>query len=240
MYNFTDEQKDFLNASGNVVLHACPGSGKTFVVAQKLIQYILEWNLPHQGIAVLSFTNVASEEIQKQIAEKTSAGSIIDYPHYVGTLDSFVNHFILLRFGYLLLNPPKRPTIAFKDLYSLPFRFWRGECHRKGCVDGISDFRWDLNGNLLRNNTPVDCPSGKYGTPCHQYKTILLNRGLVFQNETSSLAYRLLLSNPQIAQALAVRFPIILLDEAQDTSEEQNGHSRSDKSIRYRIIILGW
>ena len=35
MYEFTTEQTDFLNSSGKVVLHACPGSGKTTIVAQK-------------------------------------------------------------------------------------------------------------------------------------------------------------------------------------------------------------
>jgi len=221
VHDFTDEQKNFLEAKGNIVLHACPGSGKTLVVAQKLIRYIKGWSRPHQGVAVLSFTNVASEEIQKQANELTSGGIQIDYPHFVGTLDSFINSFILLRFGYLLLESPQRPTIAFKDLYSLPFRFWRRDCHQKGCVEGISSFRWDMNRNLLRNKEPVSCTGGTYGPPCYQYKTMLLKRGLVFQSEVSGLTYWLLKDNPQIAQALAARFPIIILDEAQDTSVEQ-------------------
>ena len=185
------------------------------------MQYITEWFRPHQGVAVLSFTNVASEEIENQVKELMPDGFIVDYPHYVGTLDSFINQFILLRFGYLLLESSQRPTIAFKDLYSLPFRFWRRECHSNGCVEGISDFRWDMNGNLLRNKTPVDCSGGKYGTPCHQYKNMLLKKGLVFQSEVSGIAYWLLRDYPQIAKAIAARFPIIILDEAQDTSIEQ-------------------
>ena len=221
MHEFTDEQRAFLQASGNIVLHACPGSGKTSVVAQKLIQYITEWFRPHQGVAVLSFTNVASEEVEKQTRKIMPDGFMIDYPHYVGTLDSFINQFILLRFGYLLFESSQRPTIAFNDLYSLPFRFWRTECHRNGCVDGISDFRWDMDGNLLRNKEAVTCSGGTYGPPCYQYKTMLLKKGLVFQSEVSSLAYWLLRDYPQIAQSLAARFPIIILDEAQDTSIEQ-------------------
>lgn len=221
MHDLTDEQKNFLGANGNIVLHACPGSGKTFVVAQKLMQYISGWSRPHQGVAVLSFTNVASEEIQKQENALVSGGFQIDYPHFVGTLDSFINSFILLRFGYLLLESPQRPTIAFKDLYSLPFRFWRKDCHQKGCVEGISNFRWDMNKNLLRNKEPVDCSGGSYGPPCYQYKKMLLKKGLVFQSEVSGLTYWLLKDNPQIAKALATRFPVIILDEAQDTSVEQ-------------------
>ena len=222
MYDFTDEQVNFLNASGNIVLHACPGSGKTSVVAQKLMQYIAEWSRTHQGVAVLSFTNVASEEIENHIRKLKPDGFIIDYPHYVGTLDSFINHFILLRFGYLLLESSQRPTIAFKDLYSLPFH-WRNECYKNGCVDGISEFRWDMNGSLLRNKNPINCSVGAYGQnlPCYRYKKMLLKKGLVFQSEVSGLAYWLLRDYPQITKALAARFPVIILDEAQDTSVEQ-------------------
>ena len=219
---FTDEQKDFLVAEGRIVLHACPGSGKTAVVAQKLIDCLKSWDRSHQGIATLSFTNVASEEIEKQVQKSTSGALTINYPHYVGTLDSFINNFIVLRFGYGFLSPPQRPKIAVENLYSLPFRFWRSECHRKRCVSNISHFKWDSNGRLFRGKELIECQSNsQYGRPCHQYKQLLRDKGIVFQNEAAGLACELLKTNPQIAAALAARFPIIIVDEAQDTSEDQ-------------------
>lgn len=36
----TEEQKEFLNAEGKVVINACPGSGKTYTVAHKLLSYV--------------------------------------------------------------------------------------------------------------------------------------------------------------------------------------------------------
>ncbi|MEG6510335.1 ATP-dependent helicase [Desulforamulus ruminis] len=221
MYELTNEQKDFLKAEGNVILCACPGSGKTYVVAKKLLQYIQRWNRSHQGIAVLSFTNVASNEIEKQTKELMPDGFKIDYPHFVGTIDSFINKYILLRFGYLLMPTPRRPTIAIKDLFSVPFRFWRNECHRNRCIDNIHEFRWDMNGTLLRNKEPVKCIGRSYGPPCYQYKKMLLQKGFIFQSEVSGLSYWLLRDHPEIAKAVAARFPIIILDEAQDTSIEQ-------------------
>lgn len=222
MFNLTKEQEDFLRASGNIVLHACPGSGKTTVVAQKLIQYLETWDKPHQGVAVLSFTNVASQEIEQQTCELISSGFNIEYPHYIGTLDSFINNFILLRFGYILFEKPQRPSIVFKDLYSLPFRYWRSECHRNGCVNNIGDFIWNKDGSLLRNKKPISCKgNSSYGPPCYQYKKMLLNKGLIFQSEVSSIAFWLLRDYPVIANALATRFPVLILDEAQDTSVEQ-------------------
>jgi len=101
MHKLTKEQEDFLCANGNIVLHACPGSGKTHVVARKMMRLIDDWNKPHSGVAVLSFTNVASDEVESQIKKLMPMGFEVNYPHFVGTLDSFISSFILLRFGYL-------------------------------------------------------------------------------------------------------------------------------------------
>lgn len=222
-YELTEEQKNFLASDGKVVLCACPGSGKTHIVAQKLLQYIKKWNRPHQGVAVLSFTNVASEEIERQTAELIPGGFDISYPHYVGTLDSFVNNYIMLRFGYLMMDEPHRPTIAIKDVFTLPYGYWRGECRRKGCVDSIHDFKWGIDGKLYRNKELVEClpNANRKHPPCYECKQALLKRGFVFQSEVSALSYLLIKKYPSIAKAIATRFPIILLDEAQDTSKEQ-------------------
>lgn len=151
MLELTTEQNDFLSAQGNIVLHACPGSGKTTMVAKKMLKYIDNWAKPHQGVAVLTFTNVASEEIKRQATELNSNKNALDYPHFIGTIDSFINNYILLRFGYLLFEPPKRPQIVIKNIFSLPFSYWRSECHRNGCVENIDTFKWEINGQLLKN-----------------------------------------------------------------------------------------
>src|SRR5690606_14209734 len=114
-----------LKAEGNVVLQACPGSGKTYIVAKKLLQYLKNWDRPHQGVAVLSFTNVASVEVENQTKGLMPDSFKIEYPHFIGTIDSFINNYILLRFGYLFISPRKRPMIAIKDLFSIPLNSWK-------------------------------------------------------------------------------------------------------------------
>ncbi|SEJ71508.1 Superfamily I DNA or RNA helicase [Propionispira arboris] len=222
MHTLTPEQEEFNAAEGKVVLCACPGSGKTYVVARKLLSYIQTWQCSHQGVAVLSFTNVASQEIEKQAKELMDDGFKIEHPHFVGTIDSFINTFILLRFGYLMNKEvPKRPTIVINNIFQFPYKYWRSECHRQGCIEGICEFRWDINGDLYRKKNRVTCSAGTYGTPCKQYKKMLLDKGYVFQNEAAALSYLLLKKYPDISKAIAARFPIIIIDETQDTSIEQ-------------------
>ena len=220
MPDYTTEQRAFLESSGKVVLHACPGSGKTTVVAQKMIDYLHHWNRPHQGIAVLSFTNVASEEIDRQAVEMFPEGFSIDTPHFVGTLDSFIDNYIFLQFGYLLLESPQRPVITSTDIVH-SFSYWRAECFRN-CLPQISDFRWNSNGSLTKSGSSITCAGiGRYDPPCIQFKKWMLKKGLFFQDEIAGLSCILLEKYPEVAKSIASRFPVIILDEAQDTSKEQ-------------------
>lgn len=220
MPDYTTEQFSFLQSSGKVVLHACPGSGKTTVVAKKMIDYLQHWDRSHQGIAVLSFTNVASDEINRQASEMLSDGFSIDAPHFVGTLDSFIDNFIFLQFGYLLLESPKRPVITSTDIIN-SYSYWRAECYRN-CLSNISSFRWDSSGCLTKNGRNITCTgTGQYDPPCIQFKKRMLKKGLFFQDEIAGLSCILLEKYPEVANSIASRFPVIILDEAQDTSKEQ-------------------
>lgn len=223
MSDLTDEQNMFLIAEGKNVVKACPGSGKTFMVANKFIKYLESWNFYHQGVAVLSFTNVASEEILESIEELDKTFKRATYPHFVGTVDSFINEFIVLRYGYLLTTDKRRPQISLTDNWKIPYRFWRTECHKNGCVEHIEDFHYGIDDKFYKGKKLVTCElRGKQkALPCQQYKAMLADKNVVFQNETALFAYQLLKAYPVIAKGLAERFPVIIIDEAQDTSFEQ-------------------
>jgi len=221
--NLTSEQQKFIESEGKVIVKACPGSGKTYSVAKKFLSYLDKWDSSHQGIAILSFTNVASDEIYEKIELLNNYSTGLDYPHFIGTVDSFINEFIVLRYGYLLTEDRVRPKIALSNNWDIPFKWWRGDCHRNGCIGSFEEFHYGIDGKFYRDNTLVTCkPNGKSRTlPCQQYKKMLENNNIIFQNETAHFAYKLLKKFPIISEALIDRFPIIIVDEAQDTSEEQ-------------------
>ena len=152
----TEEQKKFLTAEGKVVVKACPGSGKTYSVAHKLLSYIDNWKDYHSGVAVLSFTNVASNEIQEKA--QTIHGSLgeLGYPHFIGTVDSFIDEFIVLRYGHLDTVSNVRPRITITDTWKMPYGFWRKECHSKGCIDMalIRSFIREMNRSSVKKEMP--------------------------------------------------------------------------------------
>lgn len=219
----TEEQRVFLESDGLVTLKACPGSGKTFVVSEKIKKLLSGWNQFHCGVAALSFTNVASEEILQRI----NNGQPLAYPHFVGTLDSFLNEYIALPFGHLLLENRKRPTIDIGFSRNITIR-WRSECH-KGCCDTLYQFHYKWHNQhlyLMHGKNFVQCVrktinGTPYMLPCESYKNILWKKGIINQQDIPAIVLGLFEFYPNIASAIAKRFPIILLDEAQDTSEEQ-------------------
>ena len=218
MLMLTNEQSDFLDSEGKIVLCACPGSGKTFIVGKKVVKYLESWEHNYRGVAVLSFTNVASDEILKQVNElsKTNYHNL-SFPHYIGTLDSFIDNYIFLRFGYLMYTKNrKRPKIVYDNFGNLPYP--KKECFSNGCTSNTDIFHWGENG-LLRNGHPITCNVRK--KPCENFKISMFQKGYVTQREVATFSLKILKKFPEIAKEIAYRFPVIIIDEAQDTSREQ-------------------
>ncbi|MDD2476799.1 MAG: ATP-dependent helicase, partial [Dysgonamonadaceae bacterium] len=218
MVTLTDEQNAFLDAEGKVVLCACPGSGKTFIVGKKLVKYLETWPYAYRGIAVLSFTNVASEEILRQTKDLPGTKFLnIGFPHFIGTLDSFINTFIFLRFGYLIHAERIRPKIIYDNLGQIQYP--KRECHKNGCVNNSAWFHWS-DDQLLKNGRPISCGVAS-PKPCVSLKKAMLKKGFATQREVPALSLLLLKKYPAIPIEITSRFPIIMIDEAQDASREQ-------------------
>lgn len=88
--NFTKEQLEYIEAplDQHSYLKACPGSGKTEVVAAMVSRTIQVWSRSPSGIAVLTFSNSATDELRSRIHKYL--GGPIGLPHCISTFDSFV------------------------------------------------------------------------------------------------------------------------------------------------------
>ena len=115
------QRKVVFEKEGKFVVRACPGSGKTYSVAARLADRMSKWQLNYQGIAAISFTNAAWQEIERQVTTHFKIEKPIPYPHFLGTIDSFVNRFILLPFGHLVMGCRNRPVLVGE-----PHGIWSG------------------------------------------------------------------------------------------------------------------
>jgi superfamily I DNA/RNA helicase len=223
---------DYVNSDGRVFLFACPGSGKTTTVAYKLSKLTSSWdsNYPKfAGVACLSFTNIAKEEIFKKYTEFSD--SYIKYPHLVSTIDSFINKYITLPFFSLLFPNTARPRIIedgdiinsawrrnpeakkFRNQKNQPLDFSYSPIDIHLEIDG--SFTW-------RGKTPQSVDLNVFYDYAKTVKNWQIKqRGILTINDSSYIALKLLGAVPRIAELIAQRFPIIIVDEAQDTSEIQ-------------------
>ena len=214
------EQQEAVEHRGRFVLRACPGSGKTFTVAHRLAKRLSEWEHPHAGIATLSFTNVAHEEISHQLQE-LGHPAVPSYPHFLGTIDHFVNTWVFLPFGHLVMECQQRPAIVglYHSVWD-PGNEWawgKTECY-KTCH--LIDFTYDINGRLTNvKGDRANCPFNK--RICSQLKRRFVQRGYANQSDANYWAMKVLEEYPQVARSLTRRFPEMIIDEAQDTSDIQ-------------------
>ena len=85
----------------NIFVEACPGSGKTEVIALKAAYEYQNWPFANKGIAILTFTRNSAEVITQRVTQYAGIGKS-GYPHFVGTLDSWLHQYVAQPFAHLL------------------------------------------------------------------------------------------------------------------------------------------
>lgn len=89
----TADQQNAIDYLGSMVVIAKPGSGKTYVVSEK-IRNILPDLKTHQGVIVISYTNKASNELKK----RSTRNGINQKASFFGTIDKFCDGEIIIPF----------------------------------------------------------------------------------------------------------------------------------------------
>ena len=92
--NLTSEQMDAVKFNGNLLLTACPGSGKTKTLVSKLC-FILEnkelFCIGKKKIIALTYTNIAADTI----LERIMSFGISSESLWIGTIHSFCLNWII-------------------------------------------------------------------------------------------------------------------------------------------------
>ena len=244
-FEINPQRQAFLDARGKIVLNACPGSGKTTAIARKLMLLQDEYKTTlsrFSGIACLSFTNTAKDEISEKYTELS--GDYLGFPHKVSTIDSFINQYITLPYYYLFVKNGKRPKILddaglLNEVWLAKWRY-RGRDNKPICfsyppasIRFESDGTFSSNGHKPSQDKVAPDVFKKY---CTALKKWQVQTGLITTSDSAFIAYNLLCNQPKIGNWLVLRFPHIIVDEAQDNSAVQ--HALLDKLADLGLINL--
>lgn len=253
VFESSHESEAYLNARGKIVLNACPGSGKTTSIIRKLPLLEAECKNTygnHAGIACLSFTNVAKNEILQRY--RKVYGYNFRYPNHVSTIDSFINQYITLPYYNLLEDKLDRPNIIDEastidkliatkfvsngtvyETIASPANRYKNKLGKPLYRSYEPSTIWiDAKGNFsYKGKTPdpkkVDLDDfNKYAAAVFEWKK---KNGFITSLDSAYFALELLNNFPQIGIWLVARFPYIIIDEAQDNSEIQ--HAIFDKLL---------
>jgi ATP-dependent DNA helicase UvrD/PcrA len=225
---FDESRREFLRARTTLDVSACPGSGKTTLIVAKLAIMARKWPHRTKGICVLSHTNAAREEIQRRLRGTVVGQQLLSYPHFIDTIHGFVNRFLALPW----LNSNGFPTSTIDDDVATAFR--RRAIGEPGYRTVQSFLEKHYSGfdklRIRDRNLWFDIgrpfPAGSNTTThklARQAIEAASSAGFFCYDEMFVWAKALLEDCPAVATWLQRRFPLVIIDEMQDTSELQVG-----------------
>lgn len=93
IFNPTPQQQAAIDCPDSIVVTACPGSGKTTVMSEK-IRLVTASQPGHKGVIAITFTRKASEELKKRCKKHSHDTKL----SFFGTIDSFCLKEIIVPF----------------------------------------------------------------------------------------------------------------------------------------------
>lgn len=227
--NFCDpERHAVLLEAGSKDVQAAPGSGKTTLLAAKLLLMSGKWPHADRGICVLSHTNVARDEISKRVGATSIGARLLGYPHFVGTIHAFVNQFLALP---LLRSDDETVDVIDDDVFAAracsllntkwKLRAWVTKNQFQG-PPAIASLRYEgANLDLGWEDGKLPGPGTASRAEAQALKDELRAAGVFRHDDMFAFAKRLLARAPELPARISHRFPLVLIDEMQDTSWEQ-------------------
>ncbi len=237
--NLNDDQLRYITSSidENIFLKACPGSGKTEVLGIKSAYEINSWEKKHRGIAILTFTNSAEDEIRNRV--EMYLDEKLKYPNYIGTFTSWIHGYIANPFlskvtnykgdkdsdkSIKLIESGDNPD--FVNIFSSKYGYL--ELGNINPSDYYFDFKLKKfiycgsrsnNGQKILEKL-IELDTWRQGD-LEDIKIQFWKKGFYLYEDIEYLVYCLLCESEEITRMIASRFPIILIDECQDLSYTQ-------------------
>lgn len=221
IHGLTAEQEAFATHVGGAFVHACPGAGKTRTIIARL-EKIATTLPPRRGVAVLSFTNSAVDEFRKR-CRTAGLDPLLKYPSFMGTLDAFVRHFVVLP-GCAATSTMQPIILDSWDTLGIEIRL-SGQYAFRGDAVSLDLFDPETNGvdparighAGLRNH--VNQHQDRYQQAAAQRRRGLLQAGYLSAADARVQTLRLIrdpVNGGALGLALAARFHEVIVDEGQD------------------------
>jgi DNA helicase-2/ATP-dependent DNA helicase PcrA len=217
----TPQQQAALDHPGNVLLTACPGSGKTRTIVAKLVSEVERLRGTPFAVACITYTNAAVSEIDTRVSAHLMPDDHVNY--LVSTIHAFCLHQILRPFAsrvagfsgaMKVLTPDREEFTALADeaaeavgRYDLRYEDY----------ELFGRIGLDVSGNYIGSALTDDMI--RLAAP--HFMQGAAAKGFIDFASILYLSYCLLRDDAEVARSVATRFQAFLIDEFQDTTEIQ-------------------
>ena len=211
-YALTEEQLNAINSNENMVITACPGSGKTTIIVEKIRKELNE--IPsYQGVIGITFTQKSAKELK----ERCKKDSFDIKSTFLGTIDHFCLQEIIYPFISRLygISNGILACKSYKDIDSI-FK------------EGLPDL--NENGVVLRTNDY----SALEEIFINHY-----NNGFILLEAVGIIANNLIGNSSSCQRYLKARYKTLYIDEYQDSSEVQHKLFLNIYELGLKAVAVG-
>jgi DNA helicase II / ATP-dependent DNA helicase PcrA len=226
--DLSPEQRSLVDTTGCVFAEACPGAGKTRALVARFIRRVEEE--PRRGIALVSFTNAAMDEVRTRCRGRSHA---LLAPNFVGTFDAFINRYVSGPAFLMWRNQQPRFLESWDRLDSSRVRL---PAMDQWLHYELEWFQFDSKQQASLHDERI---GGKYGSALRAFAAnqrsaveaeaskrleSLLTKGYLASTTSRWLAHRTLEQpneQKRYSALLGQRFAEIIVDEGQDCGDEE-------------------
>jgi len=253
-----------LNTDRHARVDAGPGAGKTYWIAEH-VKNVLQRSKKihsHARIAVISYTNIAADELRQKLGGDASKAEI-------GTIHNFLYRNVIKPYLHLLRDSDGQPVVntALVDGHDehhvnhMKVDAWlRASDQRQRVFDpkqfdllktALEKIRWMQADELCAWHLSVNLSDGfakglwntsKALLTTQQllaYKTLYWADGILDHDDILYLASRIVHDHPLIVSCLSARYPFLMIDEFQDTVPVQTNIVRLLADQGTTVVIIG-
>jgi superfamily I DNA/RNA helicase len=205
-----EQQAAAVNQPGNVLVTACPGSGKTRVLTNRIIKELSELESTKHRVIAVTFTNRAADEIKARLDKPEISLDNL----WAGTIHSFSLEWILR--PYSCYSPYLKKGFSVADEFYI--RSLKNKLKKKYGINYYDE----INTKIDRSGRTVNCSLNEKNLK-KEYYDYLKKRKLIDFDMVLYFTYELMTQKTEISKTLGSIICSICIDEYQDTQDLQYG-----------------
>lgn len=227
---FCDLRKIIIKNLETKDFHAVAGSGKTTLLAFKIALILQKWPYLDRGMCILSHTNVAKDIIIKELQQINPYYSLEKFPHFIGTIQQFVDSFLALPYINSCVSKVQYvDNEQYWKKFERLFGFWASQGVTKRFATFEQFVSYLLNhtaeeyySHLKLVNVEPKRKAKIQHIKAQRIQKNLVSEGFFTYEDMFKYASIFIKTYPRILEIIRRKFPLVIVDEAQDTTQQQH------------------